>query len=104
MKLNWKTHPNNIGHFYFQGCFRCHDGNHVSKDGKVISKDCNSCHTVLEQVEGTTQVAQMPSQPFKHPVDIGDLKNVNCSDCHNGGVGPERSWRLSVVGCQLAVV
>jgi nitrate/TMAO reductase-like tetraheme cytochrome c subunit len=88
MKLNWKTHPNNIGHFYFQGCFRCHDGNHVSKDGKVISKDCNSCHTVLEQVEGTTQVAQMPTQPFKHPVDIGDLKNVNCSDCHNGGVGP----------------
>jgi hypothetical protein len=88
MKLNWKTHPNNIGHFYFQGCFRCHDGNHVSKEGKVISKDCNACHTVLEQVEGTTQVAQMPSQPFKHPVDIGDLKDVSCSDCHSGGVGP----------------
>ncbi len=47
MKVNWKTHPNNIGHFYFQGCFRCHDGNHVSKDGKVISKDCNSCHTLV---------------------------------------------------------
>ena len=42
----------------------------------------------LEQVEGTTQVAQMPSQPFKHPVDIGDLQNVTCSDCHTGGVGP----------------
>jgi nitrate/TMAO reductase-like tetraheme cytochrome c subunit len=88
MKVNWKTHPNNIGHFYSQGCFRCHDGNHVSKEGKVISKDCNSCHTVLEQVEGTTQIAQMPSQVFKHPVDIGDLKNVSCSDCHTGGVGP----------------
>jgi nitrate/TMAO reductase-like tetraheme cytochrome c subunit len=88
MKVNWKTHPNNIGHFYFPGCFRCHDGNHVSKDGKVISKDCNSCHTVLEQVEGTTQVAQLPTQPFKHPVDIGDMTQVNCSDCHNGGVGP----------------
>ncbi len=88
MKLNWKTHPNNIGHFYYQGCFRCHDGNHVSKDGKVISKDCNSCHTVIEQEEGGAHLAQMPSQPFKHPVDIGDLKGVNCSDCHNGGVGP----------------
>jgi hypothetical protein len=88
MKVNWKTHPNNIGHLYFAGCFRCHDGNHVSKDGKVISKDCNACHSVLEQVEGTTQVAQMPAQTFKHPVDIGDLKNVNCSDCHTGGVGP----------------
>jgi nitrate/TMAO reductase-like tetraheme cytochrome c subunit len=88
MKVNWKTHPNNIGHFYFQGCFRCHDGNHVSKDGKVISKDCNSCHTVLEQVEGSLKVAQLPTETFKHPVDIGDLKNVNCSDCHTGGVGP----------------
>ena len=88
MKVNWKTHPNNIGHFYFPGCFRCHDGNHVSKDGKVISKDCNSCHTVIEQVEGTMQVAQIPTQTFKHPVDIGDLSGVSCSDCHNGGVGP----------------
>ena len=88
MKVDWKTHPNNIGHFYFQGCFRCHDGNHVSKDGKVISKDCNSCHTVLEQAEGSVQSTQIPAQTFKHPVDIGDLKAVNCSDCHTGGVSP----------------
>jgi hypothetical protein len=25
---------------------------------------------------------------FKHPIDLGDLGSVNCSDCHNGGVGP----------------
>src|SRR5581483_4572860 len=43
MKIDWKTHPNNIGHFYYPGCFRCHDGQHVSKDGKVISRDCNVC-------------------------------------------------------------
>jgi nitrate/TMAO reductase-like tetraheme cytochrome c subunit len=88
MKVDWKTHPNNIGHFYYQGCFRCHDGNHVSKDGKVISKDCNSCHTVLEQQESGTEIATLPSKIFKHPVDIGDLTGVNCSDCHSGGVGP----------------
>ncbi len=88
MKVNWRTHPNNIGHLYFPGCFRCHDGNHVSKDGKVISKDCNSCHTVLEQQESGNEVASLPTQTFKHPVDIGDLTQVNCSDCHNGGVGP----------------
>jgi nitrate/TMAO reductase-like tetraheme cytochrome c subunit len=88
MKLNWKTHPNNVGHFYYQGCFRCHDGNHVSKDGKVISKDCNSCHTVLDQQEGSIQVASLQAQTFKHPVDLGDLTAVNCSDCHSGGVGP----------------
>jgi nitrate/TMAO reductase-like tetraheme cytochrome c subunit len=88
MNLNWKTHPNNVGHFYYQGCFRCHDGNHVSKDGKVISKDCNSCHTVIEQQESGTQIASLPTQPFKHPVDLGDMTAVNCSDCHSGGVGP----------------
>ena len=88
MKVNWKTHPNNIGHLYYSGCFRCHDGNHVSKEGKVISKDCNSCHTVLDQEEGTMHIAAMQAESFKHPVDLGDLTAVNCSDCHNGGVGP----------------
>src|SRR5271165_915305 len=88
MRVDWRTHPNNIGHMYSPGCFRCHDGNHVSKDGKVISKDCNSCHTVLEQQENATQIASLPTQTFKHPVDIGDLSQANCSDCHNGGVGP----------------
>ena len=88
MKVNWKTHPNNIGHMFYPGCFRCHDGNHVSKDGRVISKDCNSCHTLLDQEEGASHLSQMQAQSFKHPVDIGDLTTVNCSDCHSGGVGP----------------
>jgi esterase/lipase len=88
MKVDWKTHPNNIGHLYYPGCFRCHDGNHFSKDGKVISKDCNACHTLLDQEEGTAHVSQMKAQDFRHPVDIGDLSGVKCSDCHTGGVGP----------------
>ena len=33
MKLDWGYHPNNIGHEDFPGCFRCHGGNHESKDG-----------------------------------------------------------------------
>ncbi len=89
MKLNWQTHPNNLGHFYFSGCFRCHDGQHVSSDGRVISRDCNQCHTMLSQIEGnTTNVANSTPQTFQHPVDIGDLTQVNCADCHTGGTGP----------------
>ena len=57
MKLNWQTHPNNLGHFYFNGCFRCHDGQHVSPEGKVVSKDCNICHTVMGQEEGGVSMA-----------------------------------------------
>jgi len=88
MKLNWKTHPNNIGHFYFNGCFRCHDGQHVSADGKVVPKDCETCHTVLSQQEGEGKPAIMGTVKFQHPVELGDLTQVNCSDCHTGGVGP----------------
>ena len=89
MKVDWRVHPNNIGHFYSAGCFRCHDGNHKSADGKVISKDCNSCHTMLSEAAGGTEIAgSTQGAQFKHPVDIGDLTQVNCSDCHSGGVGP----------------
>jgi nitrate/TMAO reductase-like tetraheme cytochrome c subunit len=88
MKVNWQTHPNNIGHFYSAGCFRCHDGNHVSASGQVISKDCNSCHTLAAQQEGKEELAAIPNQSFKHPIDLGDLTAVNCSDCHTGGSAP----------------
>jgi len=88
MKLDWRTHPNNIGHFYFSGCFRCHDGNHVSAEGKVISKDCNLCHTVIEQQQNMVNIASLPGVQFQHPVDLGDMTAVSCSDCHTGGVSP----------------
>jgi nitrate/TMAO reductase-like tetraheme cytochrome c subunit len=88
MNLNWKTHPNNVGHYYFPGCFRCHDGQHVSADGRVISKDCDTCHSMLEEQDSATRLISSEGIPFKHPVDIGDLTQVTCSDCHNGGVGP----------------
>ncbi len=89
MKVDWRTHPDNVGHYYFNGCFRCHDGNHTSKDGKVITKDCNSCHTVLTQEAGVLPTAVVnTAMIFQHPVDLGDLTAVNCSDCHTGGVGP----------------
>lgn len=84
MRVDWRTHPNNIGHYYFVGCFRCHDGQHVSAGGKVIPNGCNTCHTVLEQAETQNPMTAVPSSTFKHPVDIGDLQTVKCSDCHTG--------------------
>ena len=35
----------------FPGCFRCHDGNHKSKDGREITQDCNACHNLLAMDE-----------------------------------------------------
>ncbi|MHB0968338.1 MAG: NapC/NirT family cytochrome c [Thermoanaerobaculia bacterium] len=85
MKVDWRTHPDNVGHFYFAGCFRCHDDQHVSKDGKVISKDCNICHTVISQKESGNIMASAPQADFQHPVDLGDLREFACTDCHTGG-------------------
>jgi len=89
MKVDWRTHPNNIGHLYSPGCFRCHDGQHTSADGRVIPKTCDTCHTVLAEVQsGAPLMSHEQGVPFQHPVDIGDLTQVTCSDCHTGGVGP----------------
>lgn len=81
MKVDWRTHPDNISHYYSQGCFRCHDGQHVSSTGKVIRNDCNICHTVLDQSEGGVPVA-VKDGAFQHPVDLGNIATFKCTDCH----------------------
>jgi nitrate/TMAO reductase-like tetraheme cytochrome c subunit len=47
MKVTWGTHPNNIGHNDYPGCFRCHDGSHNAKNEKTISNDCSLCHNLV---------------------------------------------------------
>jgi hypothetical protein len=109
MKTDWRTHPNNIGHFYSSGCFRCHDGQHTSNTGRVIRNDCNICHTVLDQTDkGAVSTAgdgsfrhpvalgylsqlncatcHKDNKPFQHPVNLGDLSQFQCIDCHAGKV------------------
>jgi len=56
MKVTWGTHPNNIGHEDFLGCFRCHDDNHKSADGQAITQDCSACHTILAMDESNPKV------------------------------------------------
>jgi len=88
MKSSWKVYPDNIGHLKSAGCFRCHDDQHVSADGRKISANCNSCHTIIAQ-GGGTELTTVSAQglEFQHPVpELGDAwKGMKCSDCHNGG-------------------
>jgi len=46
MKVTFGTYPNNIGHIDFPGCFRCHDDDHKTSQGKAIGQDCETCHTI----------------------------------------------------------
>ena len=104
MKTNWETHPNNIGHLYSSGCFRCHDGEHVSNTGKVIRNDCNICHTVLSDsalpstvpktilvqhpvdlgglADRKCETCHKANEPFRHPVNLGDISMFQCVECH----------------------
>jgi hypothetical protein len=47
MRARWSHYPNNIGHFIFRGCMRCHDGNHKDRNGSVIPNDCHTCHVII---------------------------------------------------------
>ena len=56
MKVTWGTYPNNLGHTDAPGCFRCHDGNHVSAEGRTISNDCATCHDLLAMEEKNPKI------------------------------------------------
>ena len=84
MNADWHKFPDNIGHIFSPGCFRCHDGKHVSSGGKVISNDCNTCHIILSQQIGDQKPeVSLSGVQYIHPVNIGNSwKHMLCSDCH----------------------
>ena len=86
MKSRWDVYPDNIGHMISQGCFRCHDEQHKTKTGEVISRNCKLCHTITQQGTGATVQKSTDGLEFQHPWD-GDesWKTQNCTDCHTGG-------------------
>ncbi len=86
MKVDYSVYPRHIGHLESNGCFRCHNDRFKSSEGKVISKDCNLCHTIVAQGKaGDMKYTGINSTlEFVHPVDIGDAwKESNCMDCHS---------------------
>jgi NapC/NirT cytochrome c family, N-terminal region/Planctomycete cytochrome C len=45
-KVDWDTHPSNVGHINSAGCFRCHDGKHLDASQQAIRLECNLCHSI----------------------------------------------------------
>jgi mono/diheme cytochrome c family protein len=45
-KVYWATHPDNAQHRDSPGCFRCHDGKHLTTQGEAVRLECNLCHSV----------------------------------------------------------
>jgi hypothetical protein len=85
MRVNSSKYLNHIGHLESDGCFRCHDDKHKSDKGRIISKDCNLCHTIIAQgPAGNVQYSPMNAvQEFRHPIDIKTKwKEYLCTECH----------------------
>ena len=97
MGVSWKTYPTNIGHRNSAGCFRCHDGRHVSADGKVLTHECKACHTEpkrgpLGGMGDINTVTEKDWHPWQLPqkyLEIKEHANVLCHECHIAGRKPK---------------
>jgi nitrate/TMAO reductase-like tetraheme cytochrome c subunit len=91
-KVDWTTHPNNLGHIESAGCFRCHDGKHMNAQQQAIRLECNLCHSIPVVATSQDFVAKIEisrgPEPQSHlnPNWISlhhDAYDSTCSNCHS---------------------
>jgi hypothetical protein len=89
--VTWESFPDHNKHKDFPGCFRCHDGKHLSDDGESIRLHCNICHSIPETVEAGDRPPQMPLTYIQEPdshletnfmADHRFQANGECEECH----------------------
>ncbi len=91
-KMDWKTHPNNLEHQNSPGCFRCHDGKHLSSSGDSVRLECNICHSIPvvsapDQLTASLEVSK-GFEPSSHQnsnwITIHrDIFDETCAGCHS---------------------
>ena len=90
-KSDWDSHPNNVGHIYSPGCFRCHDGKHLTEEQEAIRLECNVCHSIPvvageSDFVANIQVSRGP-EPESHLnsnwISLHrDVFDQTCQNCH----------------------
>ncbi|GAP13908.1 nitrate/TMAO reductase, membrane-bound tetraheme cytochrome c subunit [Longilinea arvoryzae] len=98
-KVDWQTHPDNSQHVTSPGCFRCHDGKHLSSQNQAVRLECNLCHSIPVVSQGTAittniEIARGPEpQSHRNSNWIAlhrESFNDSCQECHTiqdpGGV------------------
>ena len=90
-KSDWTSHPDNIGHKNSPGCFRCHDGSHLSSEGEAIRLECNLCHAVPVVAEAGDFLAEIEISRGPEPENHLNTNWISlhhlvydstCSNCH----------------------
>lgn len=95
-KIDWETHPNNLGHKDSPGCFRCHDGKHLTGTEEAIRLECNLCHSIPIVADSTELVTNIdivrgpepPSHTHSSWITLhGRMLDQSCAACHEPGPG-----------------
>ena len=90
-KIDWTTHPDNLGHKDDPGCFRCHDGKHLTPSGEAIRLECNLCHSIPVIVNESDLVTEIEvvsgPVPTSHTHSNwmtlhGKAIDSSCAACH----------------------
>ena len=110
MNVYWDTYPENTGHLDFPGCFRCHDGSHLSTGGQAIPAECNLCHAIPQVVQPDVPVQlanrSISEAPESHQSSYWLAQHrfefdATCDDCHtvNNPGGSDNSSTCSNSAC-----
>ena len=92
MDVSWTTHPNNLGHKDWPGCFRCHDGKHLNADNESIRIECNLCHSIPLRSRPDGIVPPLPVEEAFEPKSHIDSNWISrhrfefdgtCDGCHD---------------------
>ena len=91
-KVDWQTHPDNIGHIETPGCFRCHDGKHLTASKEAVRLECNICHSIpvatgAEDLVTNVEISRGP-EPGSHQnsnwISLhGKTFDETCESCHS---------------------
>jgi nitrate/TMAO reductase-like tetraheme cytochrome c subunit len=90
-KVDWDSHPNNVGHINSPGCFRCHDGKHLNNEEQAIRLECNVCHsipvvTTEQDFVANIEISRGPEPESHFNPNWISMHNqafdATCSNCH----------------------
>jgi len=90
-KSDWASHSDNIGHENSPGCFRCHDGEHLSAKEEAIRLECNLCHSIPVVSESSDFLTEIEISSGPEPethlntnwISLHHLVyDLSCESCH----------------------
>jgi hypothetical protein len=80
-EMFWNTHPDNIGHETAPGCFRCHDGKHLTAEKEAVRLECNLCHSIPVVSKDTDLVTKL--EISRSGIEPQTHLNTNWITLHN---------------------